>query len=75
MLQRRRLRFPQQSSITNRLDFGLQIDRIGICAVPKVDVAVKKCLRTDLMNVRRQELTRSNTPDWEASTRTICGKK
>jgi len=43
---------PQRSAITNRLHFCLQIVRLGICAVPKANVAIKG-LRTDLMNVRR----------------------
>jgi hypothetical protein len=31
----------QRSAITNRLHFCLQIDRLGICAVPQANVAIK----------------------------------
>ena len=48
----------QRTAITNRLHFCLQIDRLGICAVPKANVATNRPSRrntslTVLMNARR----------------------
>jgi len=73
---------PQRSAITNRLHFCLQIVRLGICAVPKANVAIKgpsngpdECasLRTHALSIRKARLARTHPTG--RPPRTICGKK